>query len=123
MKTLSTAVFPKKCIQYPNTLGLFIAEPRLGYTKYIFDPEFIHLVRYAVSTDCISEMTGDQAKFFTDWLEYSTALINGFASYPVDSPIVAFDHELINISECIDTSDQINCGNSILHEYNACIIN
>jgi len=55
-------------------------------------------------------------------LEYQTALLNDSVSYPDNSPIVAFDRELVNISECIDTSDQIICGNSLLHEYNPCVL-
>lgn len=123
MKTLSKTIFPKECVQFPNTLGLYVAEERLGYTKYIFDAQFMHMARYAISTDCISEFTEHQLKFFMDWLNYQVALMNNSVSYPTDSPIVAFDRELVNIGECIDTTDQIICGNSLLHEYNACIIN
>jgi len=123
MKTLSSAIFPKECKQFPNTLGLYVAEQRLGYIKYIFDVDFIHLTRYAISTDCVSEFSEEQLKFFMDWLEYQTSLMNDSVSYPEDSPIVAFDRELVNISECIDTTDQIICGNSLLHDYNACIVN
>ena len=122
MKTLSKAVFPKECIQFPNTLGLYTAEVRLGYVKYIFDNTFIHKSRYAISTDCVTEFTDPQLKFFMDWLDYQVTLMNDSVTYPPDSPIVAFDRVLVTLGECINTSDSIICGNSVLHTYTACIV-
>lgn len=122
MKTLSKAIFPKECVQFPNTSGLFIAEPRLGYVKYIFDSDFVHKSRYAISTDCVSEFTDPQLKFFMDWLEYQVTLMNDSVTYPADSPIVAFDRVLVGIGECIDTGDVVICGNSVLHTYTACAV-
>lgn len=122
MKILSKTIFPGDYVEYPNTLGLFVAEPRLGSVKYVFDFDFIHLTRYSLSSGCTSEFTTPQLEFFTSWLEYQVALMNGVTTYPEDSPIVAFDAELISMAECIDNSDQIICGNAALHTYVACPI-
>jgi hypothetical protein len=120
MKILSKAVFPKECISYPNTLGLFIAEQRLGYVKYIFDTDFLHLVRYALSTDCISELNEQQLDLFMTWVNYNTALMNDESYYLRDDPVLSLDKELIKITECIPDPGEIICGNAELHTYTAC---
>jgi hypothetical protein len=120
MKTLSKTIFPKECIQYPNTEGLFLAEARLGYTKYIIDTDFIHLIRYALSTECISELNPEQLSFFMDWIDYNVTLMNGEMPYSRDNPIVTLDYELVKIAECIPNPGEIICGNSNIHVYNSC---
>ncbi len=120
MKLLPTPVFPKESVNYPDTLGLYITEQKLGYIKYNFAPEFVHLVRYALSTDCISEFTAEQFNFFQNWLYYNVALMNDEVPYLDDDPVVSFDQEMIKITECIPDPGEVTCGNSILHTYNAC---
>ena len=120
MRILSSTVFPKENIIYPDTLGLYTEEPRLGYTAYIFDVDFIHLSRYALSTDCISEFTETQLNFFLEWVDYNVSLMNNEASYLDNPAIEAYDYELKKITECIPDPGEIVCGNSILHTYTAC---
>ncbi len=123
MKILSKTVFPGDYVLYPNTLGLYVTVPMLGTSKLIFDAQFIHLTRYALSTGHTSEFTAVQLEFFTEWLEYQVALMNGVTTHSPDSPINAFDDELVNISECRNTTDQVIDGNSTLHVYNPCPVN
>lgn len=123
MKIISKTIFPGEYIQYLNTLGLFVVVPVLGGVEYTFDFQFIHLVRYALSTGHTSEFTEAQSDFFMLWLEYQVALMNGVTTHPFDSPVVAFDKEMVNISECRDTSDQVIDGNSELHVYDPCPVN
>lgn len=121
MKVLSKTVFPKESINFPNTFGLLIAENKLGSVEYKFDTQFMHLVRYALSSDCISEFTDAQESFFLEWISYKNALVNNSVTYPKDSPIIAFDQALVDLSECINRSDEIVCGNSVLHVYTVCV--
>lgn len=120
MKTLSKTIFPKDCVNYPNTLGLYLAEDMLGYTKFIFDDDFIHLTRYTLSTDCISEFTQSQLDFFMEWVDYNVSRMNNEISYIDNEAVTSFDQELIKITECIPDPGEIICGNSNLHTYNAC---
>jgi hypothetical protein len=120
MQILSKTLFPKENIYYANTLDLFIEEPRLGYSKFIFDDEFIHLTRYAISTECITEFTEAQLEFFLDWIEYNNALMRSEMPYPENDPLFSFDREIIKIAECIPDPGEIICGNSDLHTYNTC---
>lgn len=120
MKVLSSTIFPKESINYPNTLGLYVTEQRLGYIQYTFDAGFIHLVRYALSTLCISEFTTEQFKFFENWLYYNVALMNDEIPYLDDDPVVSFDQVMTKITECIPDDGEIICGNSISHTYTAC---
>ena len=120
MKLLSSAVFPKESINYPNTLGLYDSEQRLGYVKYNFDTNFVHLTRYVLSTDCIGEFSEEQLEFFMNWVDYNVALMNNEVPYLSDDPVISFDNEIIKITECIPDPGEIICGNSVLHVYNSC---
>ena len=120
MQILSKTLFSKANINYPNTFDLFVEEPRLGYSKFIFDAEFIHLTRYAISTECITEFTETQLEFFLDWIEYNNALMRSEMPYPENDPLFSFDREIIKIAECIPDPGEIICGNSDLHTYNTC---
>ena len=120
MRILSSTVFPKTCIMYPNTMDLFITENKLGYTKYIFDGNFIHLIRYALSTDCISEFSEEQLELFTNWLNYSVALLNGQEPMEQDDVVVQLDALLVRLTDCTPEPFPIVCGNSNLHTHTDC---
>ena len=121
MKTLSKFIHPKLCVNYPNTIDLYIAEERLGYIKFVFDVEFMHLSRYAMSTDCISEFTERQEDFFLDWIAYNDSLLIVDIDVALqDQAIVAYDREWVIRAECIPDPGEIVCGNADLHTYDTC---
>jgi len=120
MQILSKTLFPKANIFYPNTLDLYIEEPRLGYSKFIFDVGFIHLARYAISSECVTQFNEPQLDFFLDWIEYNNSLIKSEMAYPENDPLFSFDREMVKIAECIPDPGEIICGNPDLHTYNTC---
>lgn len=112
MRTVSRLQLEEEYSSQPNTLGIYLYEDRLGdKDKYIFDEEFIHLFRYAISSDCISEMTEKQVE-----------LINAFLQDALDGEFEtdlhrAFDELIVNMINNTDLSGLIVCGNSHLHKY------
>jgi len=97
-----------------DTLGLYVVDVRMDGTYFIFDEAFIHLVRYALSTSCLSEFSSTQLDFFLEYI----AAVDGAVHHT--EATAALDYELVIISLCIDQTNLITCGNSDLHTYVAC---
>lgn len=112
MRTVSKLQLEGTYTSQPNTLGIYLFEDRLGDNdKYIFDESFIHLVRYALSSDCISEMSEKQIELLNEYLV--DALDGQFESALNE----ALDRLMVNMTNNADLSGQIICGNSNLHTY------
>lgn len=88
----------------------------LDGNHFIFNSTFIHLIRYALSTMCLTEMSDTQRKLF---LTYVDSINGNVFPTPVTK---ALDTELVNISLCIDAAGNVICGNSGLHTYVACSV-
>jgi len=62
----------KKTMTYANpsdTAGLYLVITMLDKTTYLFDAAFIHLIRYALTSFCTSEMTSEQLDLFLDYID------------------------------------------------------
>jgi hypothetical protein len=51
-----------------DTKGLYAVIELLDRTVYVFDEEFIHLVRYALATSDTSEMSKEQRSLFMSYI-------------------------------------------------------
>jgi len=97
-----------------DTQGLYSSVDDLEGTTYIFDANFIHLVRYGLSTFCTSEMTTEQLNLFEEYID----AVNQITLFtPITS---ALDKELVDISLCREDIGVIVCGNAELHTYADC---
>ena len=97
-----------------DTTGLYAVVTRLDKIIYIFDPAFIHLIRYALATFCTSEMSTEQLDVFMDYIE----AFNGTA--PFTDITRALDEELVKIALCTEDESGYACGNSPSFTYIAC---
>ena len=114
MKKISSFITGKPgCSSTADTAGLYSVEERFGYNVYNFDEDFIHLVRYAMSTDCVSEMTSSQLALYTLFVEH---MLN--STYTEETAELS-DH-LYRVTSCMPTQDGVTCGDSVNHTYTAC---
>ena len=114
MNIVSSTITGKVGFSNADTLGLYIVDTRMDGQYFIFDEGFLHLVRYALSTSCLSEFSTSQLEFFLQYI----AAVNG-EIYHTEAT-AALDYELVIISLCIDQTNLISCGNATLHTYVAC---
>lgn len=115
MRKPSAAVVGTGYNKTVDTLGLYTIVENLDGSAYLWDVIFIHLVRYGLSTFCISEMSTLQHDLFQ---LYVAAVSQEIAHTEVTT---ALDNELVKIAICADSaSDIVVCGNSGLHTYVAC---
>ena len=114
MKKPSSAVVGTGYIKDADTLGLYSTLVTLEGTTYLFDTYFMHLVRYALSTFCISEMNVEQVNLFTTYI----AAVNKEVAHT--DITLALDKELVDITICREDAGVIVCGNAALHIYDTC---
>ena len=113
MKKISTVGRDIVCTEVQNTAGLYAIEERFGYNVYYFDEDFIHLVRYAMSSDCISEMSVAQEAFYELFI---LNVMNGIYDEATD----ALSKYIYKLTSCQPLYDGVECGQSLTHTYTAC---
>lgn len=98
-----------------NTRGIYTKVENLDGFSFLWDAEFTHLARYALSTFCISEMSNIQKELFQQYVAaVNQEVAHNFAT-------LSLDQHLADIAQCVDHStDVIVCGNADLHTYVAC---
>ena len=115
MRKASSALVGSGYSNIANTLGLYAKIENLDGYSYLWDTGFTHLVRYGLSTFCISEMTIIQKELFQQYV----AAVNQEIAHT--DTTLSLDAHLANIAQCIDLSSEvIVCGNADLHTYVAC---
>lgn len=97
-----------------DTAGLYLVVPRLDKTVYVFDAGFMHLIRYALTSFCTSEMSASQAELFLAYID----AFNGVA--PFTDVTSSLDEELVNLALCADGASEVVCGNATSFTYVAC---
>lgn len=115
MRKASTALVGSGYSKTADSLGLYAKIENLDGFSFLWDTLFIHLVRYGLSTFCISEMTTVQKELFQQYV----AAVNQEVAH--SGATLSLDAHLADIAQCVDHStDVIVCGNSELHTYVAC---
>jgi len=115
MRKASVALIGDGYSNIANTLGLYAKVENLDGYSFLWDTGFTHLVRYGLSTFCISEMTDTQKELFQQYI----AAVNQEVAH--SDATLSLDAHLADIAQCIDHStDVVVCGNADLHTYVAC---
>jgi len=94
-----------------DTVGLYLVVTKLDKTEYVFDAEFLKLIRYALTTFCTSEMSADQLALFLAYID----AFNGVA--PFTAVTSALDEELVNITMSVEYASASSCGNAELFSF------
>jgi len=112
MRKASSALVGTGYRKTADTLGLYAKVENLDGFSFIWDAGFIHLVRYGLSTFCISEMTILQKDLF----QHYVAAVNQEVAH--SDATSSLDRHLADIAQDVDHStDVIVCGNASLHTY------
>jgi 23S rRNA maturation mini-RNase III len=115
MRKASVALVGAGYSKTANTLGLYAVIENLDGFSFLWDANFTHLVRYALTTFCVSEMTVLQKELLQ---QYVAAVNQEIAHTDVT---LSLDEHLTDIAQCVDNSTEvIVCGNADLHTYVAC---
>lgn len=97
-----------------DAAGLYVVTTRLDKLIYVFDLQFIHLIRYAMATFCTSEMSIEQSALFLTYID----AFNGVA--PFTSVTRALDDELFNLALCIEDGSDYACGEALTFTFAPC---
>jgi len=104
----------KQAIAYASpsdTAGLYLVVNRLDKIVYVFDPAFIHLIRYAMATFCTSEMSAEQLALFLAYID----AFNGVTAFTALTS--SLDEVLVNLALSIEDASALTCGQSASFEY------
>ena len=97
-----------------DTAGLYLAITRLDKIVYVFDEDFIKLIRYSLSTFCTSEMSTEQEALF---LSYVRAF-NGVAGFT--DLTRALDNKLLELGLCVEDGTNYACGEAEFFTFTPC---
>lgn len=113
MKKTSKYLHNLTCVATQNTSGMYLIEPRFGYNVYLWDTDFIHLIRYALSSGCITQMSAQQLEL----LELLIVNMTNGVEYSVTD---ALSDTLYRITSCMPLTEGVDCGYSLDHTYVEC---
>lgn len=97
-----------------DTAGLYLVVYMLGSRGYVFDPTFIHLIRYALTTSYTTEMSVRQSELFLAYID----AVNGVI--PFTAITSSLDKTLVNLALCVDDGTTAVWGDSSNFTYAPC---